>query len=178
MWFATEITEDTEIHDAVQAGVPVRGRHLKGMRMARSIVGGVLFALGGLMVFSCLVLIPTVWGVSEYRLARLVTHFILLGMFSVVTWTGWKWVRRQPDAVSVMEPVASGGLPNGPTVSPQAVLPESASPTAAPKVIVVLQNAPSGEVASEPIIHIRCSHCGTTTPESERCCGQCGAALR
>jgi len=137
------------------------------MEIIKTIVGGVLLALGGAMLFACVIMFPVVWNSQEYFVARLVTHLITLGMFTVVTWTGWRWVRRKPSPGSVPQLAsASSSLP----IPPQQ--------PAIPNVTVVLQNAPQPSAGPTQIIHIRCSHCGTTTPESERQCGQCGAALR
>ncbi len=137
------------------------------MGTVKSIVGGVLFALGGLMTISCLVLIPVVWAEPEYFLARLVTHVILIGMFGVVTWTGWRWVRKNPDPETVTRLELASASP-----------PPLQQPATTPNVTVILQNAQHSLDTPGQVIHVRCSHCGTTTPESERRCGNCGASLR
>jgi hypothetical protein len=83
-------------------------------------------------------------------------------------WVGWKWMGVSFTLFAKPKPK--------PFFLP---VPEPEPAQANPHVTVVIQNSqPTTQAPPQTVVHLRCPHCGTTTPESERQCQQCGATLR
>lgn len=151
---------------------------MESVNFVKRIIGAFLFVGGSIMFLGFAAVMPDQFAEEETKGMVICTGIFLLGLSGGTAYLGWRWVKSSPAPPQAQAPhyyqPPTAPVPPGFQHSGQPVPDHQV----APNVTVVVQNAPSGEVQERQVVHIRCPHCGTTTPESERKCAQCGADLR
>lgn len=139
------------------------------LRVITGLIGFAMFAFGGMMTIACIYVAPAMFRREESLSVAIVGQTLAVGSVAVLAWVGWRVMRWSPAKPSVSAPAAT------PASSAAGSSPTQQAPA---EITVVVQNQAAPTPPSRHVVHLRCRHCGTTTPESEQHCEQCGALLR